>query len=246
MAAELSAAARARLDRMGVRPLVSGEALDLLDHALAAGPAVLVPARFDRAALARRQGEPPEVLADLAPAAAPAVRAVPLARRLDGLDEEAARALVRGVVAGRVAEVLGLPGGARVPEDRGLFDLGLDSLTAIELRNRLGEESGERLPATVLFDHPTVRELTAYLLDRVRGERPVFDPAALDAWVSAASGRTGGDRQRAELVRALRGALSVLDPAGGRPAANGGDSLAGVEAASDDELFGLLDRELSE
>ncbi|WP_204052824.1 type I polyketide synthase [Microbispora siamensis] len=248
MAAELSASARARLDRMGVRPLDTEEALGLLDHALAAGPAVLVPARFDRAALARRHGELPEVLADLAPPApaAPAVRAVPLARRLDGLDEEAARALVRGVVASRVAEVLGLPGGARVPEDRGLFDLGLDSLTAIELRNRLGEEAGERLPATVLFDHPTVRELTAYLLDRVHGERPVFDPAALDVWVSAASGRTDGDRQRAELVRALRGALSVLDPAGGRQQADGGDALAGVEAASDDELFGLLDRELSE
>ncbi|MBE3014058.1 SDR family NAD(P)-dependent oxidoreductase [Microbispora sp. NEAU-D428] len=251
MAAELSAAARARLDRMGIRPLDTEEALGLLDHALAAGPAVLVPARFDRAALARRHGELPEVLADLALSApsapsAPAGRAVPLARRLDGLDEEAARALVRGVVASRVAEVLGLPGGARVPEDRGLFDLGLDSLTAIELRNRLGEEAGERLPATVLFDHPTVRELTAYLLDRVHGERPVFDPAALDVWVSAASGLTGGDRQRAELVRALRGALSVLDPAGGRQAAGGGDSMAGVEAASDDELFGLLDRELSE
>ncbi|WP_220499865.1 type I polyketide synthase, partial [Microbispora sp. H10949] len=258
MAGELSEAAQSRLARMGVRALTTEEALGLLDDALGAGRAVLVPARFDRGALARRSGDLPEVLADLAPAR-PAVRALPLSRRLDGLAEDAARALVRDVVAGRVAEVLGLAGGARVPDDRGLFDLGLDSLTAIELRNRLGEEIGDRLPATVLFDHPTVRELTAHLLERLRPEREVFDPAALDGWVSAAADLMADDGRRAGLVRALRGALTALGATRGAYGGNGGNggnghdpvgsldgSLDGVEAASDDELFGLLDRELSE
>ncbi|MZE54296.1 KR domain-containing protein, partial [Streptomyces sp. SID5770] len=71
MAGSLDTAARARIDRLGIRPLSTAEGLDLLDAALALGdkaPALLVPARFDTAALARRPGGPPPLLADLVPA----------------------------------------------------------------------------------------------------------------------------------------------------------------------------------
>ncbi|GAA2986038.1 type I polyketide synthase [Streptosporangium longisporum] len=243
MAAGLDTAARARLDRLGIRALPVDAGLDLLDRSLASGPAVVVPVWFDRAALARRQDDLPEVLGGLVPAR-PATAAVPLARRLPGMDEAAARTVVRDTVAGRVAEVLGLAGAAQVPEDRGLFDLGLDSLTAIELRNRLGTEIGERLPATVLFDHPTVRALTEHLLERRDAERPAFDTAALETWVSSASDLDPGHRRRADLVRALRAALNTLDAGG--TAVNGEEPLFGMDSASDDELFGLLDRELSD
>lgn len=138
--------------------------------------------------------------------------------------------------------MLGLPGSVRVPDDRGLFDLGLDSLTAIELRNRLGAEAGTRLPATVLFDHPTVRDLTAHLLERAAGERTVFDADALGGWVAAASGLGTEDDRRAGLVRALKSALGRLTgPDDGDPA-----TAFGMDSASDDELFGLLDRELND
>ncbi|MEU8384045.1 beta-ketoacyl reductase, partial [Streptosporangium sp. NPDC048865] len=248
MAAGLDGAARARLDRLGVRALPADAGLGLLDRSLASGLAVVVPAWFDRAALARRRDDLPEVLGGLVPAR-PAEAAVPLARRLPGMDETVSRAVVRDTVAGRVAEVLGLAGPARVPDDRGLFDLGLDSLTAIELRNRLGAEIGERLPATVLFDHPTVRALTGHLLERLTPERPAFDTAALDTWVSSASGLAPGHRRRADLVRALRAALNTLDTGevtGGTAVNGGGEPPFGVDSASDDELFGLLDRELSD
>ncbi|MER6832075.1 type I polyketide synthase [Streptosporangium sp. NPDC000563] len=248
MAAGLDGAARARLDRLGIRALPVDAGLDLLDRSLASGLAVVVPAWFDRAALARGQDDLPDVLGDLVPAR-PAVAAVPLARRLHGMDETVSRAVVRDTVAGRVAEVLGLAGPAQVPDDRGLFDLGLDSLTAIELRDRLGAEAGERLPATVLFDHPTVRALTEHLLEHLLERsalaRPAFDTTALDTWVSSASDLDPGHRRRVDLVRALRAALNALDT--GETAVNGaGEPLFGVDSASDDELFGLLDRELSD
>ncbi|WP_425583449.1 SDR family NAD(P)-dependent oxidoreductase, partial [Streptosporangium oxazolinicum] len=248
MAAGLDGAARARLDRLGIRALPVDAGLGLLDRSLASGLAVVVPVWFDQAALARRRDDLPEVLGGLVPVR-PAGVTVPLARRLPGMDEAASRTVVRDTVAGRVAEVLGLAGPARVPDDRGLFDLGLDSLTAIELRNRLGTEVGERLPATVLFDHPTVRALTEHLLERYAPDRPAFDTAALDTWVSSASDLAPDHRRRVDLVRALRAALNALDTggaAGGVAVNGGGEPLFGVDSASDDELFGLLDRELSD
>ncbi|MFI8403968.1 SDR family NAD(P)-dependent oxidoreductase [Streptomyces sp. NPDC085463] len=250
MAGSLDTAARARIDRLGIRPLSTAEGLDLLDAALALGdkaPALLVPARFDTAALARRPGGPPPLLADLVPtrratAAERGPAVVPLAERVADLAPEAARVLVLGVVRACVTEVLGLPGSVHVPDDRGLFDLGLDSLTAIELRNRLGAEAGTRLSATVLFDHPTVRDLTAHLLELAAGERTVFDADALGGWVAAASGLGTEDDRRAGLVRALKSALGRLTgPDDTDPA-----TAFGMDSASDDELFGLLDRELND
>ncbi|MFE5898567.1 SDR family NAD(P)-dependent oxidoreductase [Streptomyces sp. NPDC056488] len=250
MAGSLDNAARARIDRLGIRPLSTADGLALLDTALALGekaPALLVPARFDTAALARRPEGPPPLLADLVPvrratAADRGPAAVPLTERIAGLEPEAARVLVHGVVRTCVAEVLGLPRSVHVPDDRGLFDLGLDSLTAIELRNRLGAEAGTRLPATVLFDHPTLRDLTGHLLERAAGERTVYDADALGDWVSAASGLGAEDDRRAGLVRALKTALGRLTgPDDTDPA-----TAFGMDSASDDELFGLLDRELTD
>ncbi|MFE9664230.1 SDR family NAD(P)-dependent oxidoreductase [Streptomyces sp. NPDC005955] len=246
MAASLDAASRARIERLGIRALSTADGLALLDTALGLGddaPALLVPARFDAAALARRPEAPPELLAELLPPRPAAARAphVPLADRVAGLDTAAARALVRSTVTGAVADVLGLPKSVHVPDDRGLFDLGLDSLTAIELRNRLGTELGARLPATVLFDHPTVRALSDHLSALSAAPSTVFDASALGDWVESAAGLTPDDEQRAALVVALETALGRLaDPAG-----QATDPAAfGMDAASDDDLFGLLDREL--
>jgi len=60
-------------------------------------------------------------------------------------------------------KVLGLPGSGAIDVDRPLHELGLDSLMAVELRNALGGAVGRSLPATLLFDHPTLRRLVDYL-----------------------------------------------------------------------------------
>ncbi|MFE9427600.1 SDR family NAD(P)-dependent oxidoreductase [Kitasatospora sp. NPDC006697] len=247
MGGELGAAARARIERLGIRPLSEAAGLALFDQALAIGDeraALLVPVRLDRAAAARRgtalQAPPAGAPADSAPAARP------LVERLAGLDPAAAQEAAAALVRSTVVEVLGMAPGTGVPEDRGLFDLGLDSLTAIDLRNRLGGELGERLPATVLFDHPTVRALTGLVLDRLAAARPAFDRGVLGGWVAEAAALPGEDRRRAELRRALEAALAQLAHGRTEAAAAAEDPGFGMDSVSDDELFGLLDRELDD
>src|SRR5262249_30995659 len=66
-------------------------------------------------------------------------------------------------------QVLGLGSAAAIAADRPLRELGLDSLLAIELRNLLGRSLGQPLPATLLFDYPTLRGLRDYLLQQLPG-----------------------------------------------------------------------------
>ncbi|PPK71409.1 type I polyketide synthase [Actinokineospora auranticolor] len=221
MGAELDAAHRARIAGLGLRAATIAEGLVHFDAALSSGRATTVPALIS----ARPGG--PEIFADLVPRQK--TTTVTLVERVSTVDVEAARRIVRTTVADRITEVLGL---AVVPDDTGLFDLGLDSLTAIELRTKLGLDIGGQLPATLLFDHPTAAALTTHLLDLVTDTKP--DLSALDALVSTAH---RDDNTRADIIAALKAALADL---GDTPDA------FGVDSATDDELFGLLDKELSE
>lgn len=72
----------------------------------------------------------------------------------------------------QAAKVLGLPGAGAVDTFKPLYDLGMDSLMAVEIRNGLGAALGTTLPATVLFDYPTIEGLAAYL------DREVLTPDA--------------------------------------------------------------------
>jgi acyl carrier protein len=88
-----------------------------------------------------------------------------------------------------VRRVLGLPAHAAVEALRPLGELGLDSLLAVELRNALGEDVGRRLPASLLFDHPTLDALTNFILPLVAPE-----PDA------TGNGRTRADESRDDLA----------------------------------------------
>ncbi|MEU8216810.1 SDR family NAD(P)-dependent oxidoreductase, partial [Micromonospora taraxaci] len=93
---------------------------------------------------------PPVAPATVAPPAAAAEAATPSRGVVDDVD-----AIVR--------IVLGLPDSELLPRRRGLFEQGMDSLTAVELRTRLEAAFDLTLPATVVFEHPTVGALAAYL-----------------------------------------------------------------------------------
>ncbi|WP_157252973.1 type I polyketide synthase [Nonomuraea typhae] len=166
---------RARAARSGLLALATEEALALFDAALRTGGPLVVTAALDLAAIQ----DPPAILRALVrparrTAGAHAAPGPALARRLSSLPEEARAAAVLETVTEQVAAVLGLEPGA-VAAERPFGDLGLDSLTAVELRNRLDGQSGLRLPATVTFDHPTPDALTVFLLKELAAAEPDDD-----------------------------------------------------------------------
>ncbi|MFC0071593.1 type I polyketide synthase [Umezawaea endophytica] len=165
---DLDAAQRERLRRFG-RPLGPPEALALFDAALADGAPLLVPTRLD---LPRTRADdvPPLLRALVRGGSTTAPR-----RRVTDLDGPA----LRDAVFGQIAAVLGYPGPEAVVGDRGFLELGLDSLTAVELRNGLSKVTGLRLKATVAFDAGTPDELVRSLT-RVSKPAPPPPPAVGD------------------------------------------------------------------
>jgi hypothetical protein len=114
-------------------------------------------------------------------APAPQAEAVPsqvLARVLEGLPLER-HALLCEFVREHVIDVLKLDRDHPPARDSRLMDIGFDSLMAVQLRNRLGRGLGldKPLPATVMFDHPTIDALAAFLLERMAPSAAAQAPA---------------------------------------------------------------------
>ncbi|MFB7500725.1 type I polyketide synthase [Streptomyces sp. NPDC056161] len=185
MTGALGAAGRGRLARGGLLPLNPAEGLALLDVAPAANHALVVAARLNLPALRELAGlgRLPSVARGLLPAVVRTGGGAGWAARLTA--EPAARRgrVLAELVGAQVAAVLGHDDPTAVATDRAFKDLGFDSLTAVELRNRLGAASGLTLPATLVFDFPTVDELSAWLLPRLVESRAV--PAAAGGRASA-------------------------------------------------------------
>jgi acyl transferase domain-containing protein/acyl carrier protein len=168
-----------------------------------------------------------------------------LRRRLAGEPDVERDRILLELVRGHVAAVLGHASERAVPPTRPFTDLGFDSLTAVELRNRLNTATGLRLPATLVFDHPTptalARHLRAELLLDEVAELPVLDELDRLEAALAAVGDDPGVRAR---VTHRLNALSARWHAGGSASDRGTDLADDLGAASDAELFDLLDNEL--
>ncbi|MEV8596059.1 SDR family NAD(P)-dependent oxidoreductase [Streptomyces sp. NPDC052012] len=187
-AGEGLAAGHADLDRMarlGHRALTPEQARDLVELALRRPGPHLVAWSLDlprlRAALTSAPGGTPALWRTLLPAAP---RTAPgggdrLADRLARLPEDERAARVLALVREEAARALGLRTPDAVRPEQPLRELGMDSVTAVELRNRIGARIDARLPATLLFDHPTPARLTAHLLGTVLAAgRAAARPAA--------------------------------------------------------------------
>jgi NADP-dependent 3-hydroxy acid dehydrogenase YdfG/acyl carrier protein len=155
MTAGLTAVDLARLHRHGIAPLSAGQGLALLDEALARRAPLLVPADLDLA----RLGPPAPRSAD---AATPVAGTAAAGARLAVLAHADRQAAVLELVRSEVAAVFRLPDRG-VPDDQPLKALGLDSLMAVELRDRLAARLDARLSATLAFDHPTPADLARFI-----------------------------------------------------------------------------------
>ncbi|MFH8349893.1 SDR family NAD(P)-dependent oxidoreductase [Streptomyces sp. NPDC018045] len=249
-----------RMARSGMPPLSAEEGLALFDAALATAEPVSVPVRLDLAAL-RQQGEPQPLLRGLirTPGRRTAATttngdiAAAFAQRLTGLSTAAGREVVLDAVRGQVAAVLGHTGTTEIDQDRAFLDLGFDSLTAVELRNRLSAHTGIRLPATLLFDYPTPAELVDHLHARIAPE-PTPGAEALLGELEKLEKSFGGLDITEEIHEQVAGRLEVLRAkwntlrdtaaAAGRDGSASDDEEFDFESASDDEVFDLLDNEL--
>ncbi|MCK9922290.1 beta-ketoacyl reductase [Frankia sp. AgPm24] len=256
-----------RLERAGVRALTSAEGLRLFDAALAADRALLVPVRLDLAALGGRAGPggvPPLLrgLVRTRPRRAAAVDAVgdggpdTLRRRLLTVSPEERDEILAELVLGQVGAVLGHDPGSAAAGGRAFRDLGFDSLTAVELRNRLGVATGLRLPATLVFDYPTPTALVGYLRDELApapGETAAAGGPAgpgVPGQRGATSG-AGGTAEPADAVGSAaalgrQAAIASMDlddlvqlvlgdqgaPAAGRPEVSGSDGAGDADVAS--------------
>ncbi|MFF7976069.1 SDR family NAD(P)-dependent oxidoreductase [Streptomyces sp. NPDC007905] len=182
----------ARLAGFGVAPLAAEDGLALFDSALAASqaageqtPALLAPVQFAHATLrARAAGDGlPPVLRGLVrtPRPGPATASAPqgFAARLAQVAEADRRAVVLDLVRAQAAQVLGHDSADALTAGQSFKQLGFDSLTALQLRNRLNSATGLVLPATLAFDHPTPEEVTGLVLQRLApSERPAERAAA--------------------------------------------------------------------
>ncbi|MEU0304579.1 SDR family NAD(P)-dependent oxidoreductase, partial [Streptomyces sp. NPDC006175] len=160
-----------------------------------------------------------------------------LAQRLAGLDDAERDAVLLEAVREQVAAVLGFPGPEAVSVKRAFREVGFDSVTAVELRNRIGAKTGLRLPVTLAFDYPTPVRLATFLREQLvpDGETVAVSVIEeLDRMEAALVTVAAHDEGRARVVRRMQALLAQLQET---PAAPVGEE---IEAASDDEMFELL------
>ncbi|MCP2170332.1 Acyl transferase domain-containing protein [Goodfellowiella coeruleoviolacea] len=246
-------AAGERLARLGVRMMDPAPAIAALVQAVEHDETTLTVADFDWERFApgytmtRRRtliADIPEAAAALAgdgeqPAAA---SGTDLRDSLAGLTDYERRALLVEVLREEIAAVLGHDDPAEIREDLPFTDLGFDSLTAMELRNRLTARAGVKLRATLVFDFPTTEALAGHLLSTMdmKDAAPARELA----------GAEDIDRELDRIERALPsvGGGAAADALGDRlrrmlATLNAGHATA-LDDVSDDELFDFIDRDL--
>ncbi|MFD0632075.1 SDR family NAD(P)-dependent oxidoreductase [Catenulispora yoronensis] len=256
MADTLDRSHRERMARQGLAPLSGQDGLALLDRAREADDSLLVAARLDLARLSRRGAEPLPLFANLVRRGTAgrgsatqnaALAQQGLAERLATLSRADQQEALRAIVRTQVALVLGIAGRQSVDTHRTFRELGFDSLTAVELRNRLTAATGLVLPATMIFDYPTPDDLAEYLRAETVGEDGGADgTGATDAGLLKELDRLQSllvarpAENPLKLITRLEGILQDLRTGGSANA----QSNQEIEDASDDEMFSLIDREL--
>ncbi|WP_245980022.1 type I polyketide synthase [Streptomyces diacarni] len=240
-----------RMSRSGTRSLTAEQGMGLLDAALERGDAHLIAARFDFPTLRAQAGDGtlPALLRGLVRAgrrSAGAAGEADLRERLAALGPAERGAALLTTVRTTVAVVLGHGSAEQVDDGLAFRELGLDSLTAVDLRNRLSALSGLKLPATLAFDHPTPRAIAAYLDERLFGTPVETVPPVLtdlDRLELALLGADTADPAlRAKITMRLHSLVTRWSDTNA-PATDGGARAEdlGLKDASVDQLLDFID-----
>jgi acyl transferase domain-containing protein len=250
MAGGLSEADMARMRRGGTEPLADEHGLALFDAALMAGRPGALAVPIDTASLRAlaSAGVLPPLFHGLIRMPRKRVQAAGVLTRLLAERPEAEHeGLVLELVRSQVATVLGHASPHEVEPQRAFQEMGLDSLAAVELRNRLSVVAGLQLPATVVFDYPSAAGIAAKLL--------------AEAGAGAEGGEEPGELEVRELLMKLETTLSSLEPADGvrerastrlrallvslsdPDSSEAGGSAEDLASMSHEEMFELIDEE---
>ncbi|QIS22139.1 SDR family NAD(P)-dependent oxidoreductase [Nocardia terpenica] len=254
MTAQMGIADRARLGRSGIVGLSNQQGLAAFDAAIALDQPVTVPMRIDMRALraAAVSSSVSPALRGLLPislrraADSVAVGRDTLRDRLSGMpDSDRDRALLN-LIRGHVATVLRHASPTAIEPDRSFKELGFDSLTAVELRNRLNVATGLRLPATLVFDHPTATVLAEHLKGELLRTGDASGPSTLftrlDELRAALPGLSSDDAARTEVEARLRALLAELNDISASEENAADDRI--LRANTLDEVFHIIDDEL--
>ncbi|MFJ8914168.1 SDR family NAD(P)-dependent oxidoreductase [Amycolatopsis sp. NPDC102389] len=241
MAGRLGAADLARMGRDGVAAMSETEGLALFDAARRSEADVVLPIRLDTTVMRERAHELPLLLRGSAPRRTRRAEAAGeddpgFARGLAGLTGPEQESLLLDLVRRHASAVLGHANPRAIAAEQAFKELGFDSLTGVDLRNRLAAATGVRLTATLVFDHPTPRALASRLRAELVADEPAPLTELLDQLENALAAVELSAAEREDVAARLRGAASAC--AGSSPGAER------IEAATDDELFDLIDRKL--
>ncbi|ORA94374.1 polyketide synthase, partial [Mycobacterium marseillense] len=232
MTGALGAADLARFGRDGIVAMSSGEALELMDTALIVDEPFMLPAHIDLAALRVKfdSGTLPPMFVDLINAPtrrqvddslAAAKSKSALLQRLEGLPEDEQQAILLDLVRSHIATVLGSSSPEAIHPDRAFQELGFDSLTAVEMRNRLKAATGLALSPTLIFDYPNSAALAGYMHRELLGasEHTTAAPAPGEAEIQRVVGSIPVKRLRQAGVLELLLALADESSGNGQAAA---------------------------
>ena len=198
MAASLSEREKRRWEERGAGLIPPEQGVELMERLIQTplAQAGVMPIHWSKLAESHPAGDAPPLLSDLIEEARrrsegrPRIEGqVSLVNRLKEVYPSERRELLSAHVESHVRKILGLDKNFSLDPRKPLLDLGMDSLMAVELRNALGRSVGRALPATLLFDHPTIGALVTYLardilaLESARApeQEPTRDEARIDA-----------------------------------------------------------------
>ncbi|MEU9250411.1 SDR family NAD(P)-dependent oxidoreductase [Streptomyces sp. NPDC048270] len=249
MTAHLGGADQARAGRGGVQAMTAAEGMELLDAAAASGQPLLVPVHLDLRTLrtqAAAGAGVPHLMRGLVRAGRQIARTASatdggLAARLAGLATAEQETLLLDLVRAQVAVVLGHAGPQDVRAEMAFKDTGFDSLTSVELRNRLREATGLKLPATLVFDYPTPLTIARYLRDELGTSDDVL--SRVNAKIEDVESLITGLRldQKSSIALRLQGLVARCN--GVLEATDASTVAEQLESASADEIFDFIDGE---